>query len=84
MVDIECDNSRMDNLTKLLQRQMSCLSLHDYDQGDAFPEESPQSISTQESFGKCVCVCVDFPSLASQINKISLLIVFSHLVLYVY
>ncbi|XP_050720911.1 tryptophan 5-hydroxylase 1-like [Eriocheir sinensis] len=50
MVDIECDNSRMDHLTRLLQRQMSCLSLHDYDQGESFPEEMPETFSTQESF----------------------------------
>ncbi|KAK7079260.1 hypothetical protein SK128_000945, partial [Halocaridina rubra] len=49
MVDIECDNSKMDNLTRLLQRQLSCLSLHDYDKGEAFPPSTPMS---QESFGK--------------------------------
>ncbi|XP_045605547.2 tryptophan 5-hydroxylase 1 [Procambarus clarkii] len=47
MVDIECDNSKMDDLTKLLQRQMSCLSLHDYDKGEDFPPPTPLS---QESF----------------------------------
>ncbi|XP_068234296.1 tryptophan 5-hydroxylase 1 [Palaemon carinicauda] len=47
MVDIECDNSRMDRLTRLLQRQMSCLSLQDYDKGEEFPSSTPIS---QESF----------------------------------
>ncbi|XP_069975182.1 tryptophan 5-hydroxylase 1 isoform X2 [Penaeus vannamei] len=47
MVDIECDNSQMDNLTRILQRQMSCLSLHDYDQGEDFPPPTPMA---QESF----------------------------------
>ncbi|XP_076064743.1 tryptophan hydroxylase [Oratosquilla oratoria] len=47
LVDIECDNSHMDNLTRLLRRQVSCLSLHEYDQGEEFPSATPV---TQESF----------------------------------
>ena len=52
LVDIECDNTRMDGLTKRLQRDVSCLSLHDYDKGEDFP--STPCLTSQESIGQYI------------------------------
>ncbi|XP_018008045.1 tryptophan 5-hydroxylase 1 [Hyalella azteca] len=50
LVDIECDNPQMEEVTKQLRRQVSCLSLHEYDRGDEFPEPPPCGLPTDESF----------------------------------
>ncbi|XP_053652027.2 tryptophan 5-hydroxylase 1 [Cherax quadricarinatus] len=65
MVDIECDNSKMDDLTRLLQRQLSCLSLHDYDKGEDFPPPTPVS---QESFDLSD-MCPWFPRKISDLDN---------------
>ena len=56
LVDIECDNTQMDSVTRQLKRQVSCLSLHEYDRGDEFPDPPlPASLQMEESFGKDKC-----------------------------
>ena len=52
-VDVECDEGRMVHLTKQLKRQVSCLSLNEYDRGEDFPPDPHPLISrSDESFGK--------------------------------
>ncbi|KAF2363615.1 ACT domain [Trinorchestia longiramus] len=50
LVNIECDNPQMEEVTKQLKRQVSCLSLHEYDRGDQFPEPVAYEVPNEPSF----------------------------------
>lgn len=49
MVNLECENSEMEELTGMLRREVSCLSLDEYDEGREFPQN--MQLVAQESFG---------------------------------
>ncbi|CAM1302652.1 Trh (predicted) [Pycnogonum litorale] len=38
LVDVSCDNSKMDGIVKKLQHQISCISLDEYRNGDELPQ----------------------------------------------
>lgn len=51
LVDVECDNKKMEQLTGLLKREVAAINLATYESGTDVPPATPMSATT--SFGKC-------------------------------
>lgn len=50
LVDVECDNKRMDELIALLKREVAAINLATFEQGSDLPPPTP--LSTTASFGQ--------------------------------
>lgn len=48
LVDVECDNKKMDELVALLRRKVAAINLKQYEEGYEFPPPTPSTAS----FGK--------------------------------
>ena len=52
LVDVECDNKRMEQLVSLLRREVSAINLAQYEDGADLPPMPPTPLSATTSFGK--------------------------------
>ena len=52
LVDVECDNKRMEQLVRLLRREVSAINLAQYEDGEELPPLPPTPLSATTSFGK--------------------------------
>lgn len=52
LVDVECDNKRMEQLMSLLRREVAAINLSHYENGEALPPPTPTPLSASASFGK--------------------------------
>ncbi|KAK7576073.1 hypothetical protein V9T40_012359 [Parthenolecanium corni] len=50
MVDVECDNKRMEQLMSLLRREVAAINLSHYENGEALPPPTPTPLSASASF----------------------------------
>lgn len=50
LVDVECDSKRMEQLTRMLSREVAAINLAQYEQTGNIPH--PPSLSAAPSFGK--------------------------------
>lgn len=51
LVDVECDNKRMEQLMSLLRREVAAINLSHYENGEALPPPTPTPLSSSNSFG---------------------------------
>jgi tryptophan 5-monooxygenase len=52
LVDVECDNKRMEQLMSLLRREVAAINLSHYEKGESLPPATPTPLSASASFGK--------------------------------
>lgn len=52
LVDVECDNKRMEQLMSLLRREVAAINLSHYEKGEALPPPTPTPLSASASFGR--------------------------------
>ncbi|XP_065211574.1 tryptophan 5-hydroxylase 1 isoform X2 [Planococcus citri] len=50
LVDVECDNKRMEQLMSLLRREVAAINLSHYEEGEALPPPTPTPLSASASF----------------------------------
>ncbi|XKL61544.1 hypothetical protein PGB90_008601 [Kerria lacca] len=50
LVDVECDNKRMEQLMSLLRREVAAINLSHYENGEALPPPTPTPLSSSNSF----------------------------------
>lgn len=53
LVDVECDNKKMEQLTGMLRREVAAINLATYESGVEVP---PSPLSAAASFGKSVLI----------------------------
>jgi hypothetical protein len=51
LVDVQCDNKRMEELVSLLRREVSAINLAQYEDGADLPPLPPTPLSAAASFG---------------------------------
>lgn len=52
LVDVQCDNKRMEQLVRHLRREVSAINLAQYDDGADLPPLPPTPLSAAASFGE--------------------------------
>ena len=53
LVDVECDSKKMQQLTRMLNREVAAINLSQYDEVDTVPH--PPMLSAAPSFGELFC-----------------------------
>lgn len=52
LVDVQCDNKRMEQLVSLLRREVSAINLAQFEDGADLPPLPPTPLSAAASFGE--------------------------------
>ncbi|XP_066991844.1 tryptophan 5-hydroxylase 1 isoform X2 [Anabrus simplex] len=52
MVDVECDNRRMEDLMKMLRKEVAAINLSNFEEGEELPPPTPLSSTTSFDFGE--------------------------------